>query len=465
MKILYIGGGFVGACSAAVSADSGHDTLVYDIDAQKVAKLSSGNPVEIASCLHEEGLADLIIRSKQRLTFTNDITLVETWAKEVDAVFVCVPTPEKPGSQGETDLKFYEKAVALIGPILVMGQQKRQEQKRIIIINKSTVPVQMIDFTKELFVQHGLTNFGIVSNPEFLIEGKAVEGSIHPDRVVVGAECEEDFKIMRQVYQRFYDSVNVKYIEVNPYEASAAKLLANFLLFSRIVMAYDVVGRVAEIFPGLNYEKIRHILVTEPRIGSWGFYNSLYSGGSCFTKDAASLAHQMEEMGANASIVRNVIDANVFQLDHFFNRSVEAGFDWKDKTVAVLGLAFKQNTNDIRNSGAIMMVEKLLGAGVKKIQVYDPVAMPETKNYFSVEKNPLNEKIIYAADEAQALKGTEALVICTDWQQFKTLPTLIRSSLKAPYLIMDGRRILVTGFEDLKMAGFTVISVGSPTFN
>ncbi len=465
MKILYIGGGFVGACSAAVSADSGHETLVYDIDEQKVAKLNSADPHLITSCLHEEGLADLIIRGKKRLTFTTNLELVKEFALEVDAVFMCVPTPEKMGSLGETDLTYYEKAAALIAPILAEGQAKREVAKRILIVNKSTVPVKMIDYTKELFAKHGLNNFGIVSNPEFLIEGKAVEGSIRPDRVVVGAECEEDFKVMRQVYQRFYDSINVKYIEVNPYEASAAKLLANFLLFSRIVMAYDIVGRAAEIFPGLNYEKIRHILVTEPRIGSWGFYNSLYSGGSCFTKDAASLAHQMEEMGANASIVRDIIDANLLQLNRFFSRAAEAGFDWKGKTVAVLGLAFKQNTNDIRNSGAIMMVEKLLDAGVKQIQVYDPVAIPEAKKYFSIEKNPLNEKIVYAAAEAEALKGTEALIICTDWQQFKSLSTLIHNSLKVPYLIMDGRRMLVTGFEDLKNAGFTVISVGSPTLN
>ena len=319
MKILYVGGGFVGACSAAVSADSGHQTLVYDIDEQKVNKLSSDDRDVIQSCLHEEGLAELLIRNRARIIFTTDLNAVKEFAHDVDAVFMCLPTPEKLGAEGESDLSYYEQAVKDIGPALSTRNSGAQG-KRLVIVNKSTVPIKMIDYTAELFQNQGVNNFGIVSNPEFLVEGKAIEDSIHPDRVVVGAHAPEDFALMRSVYQRFFDSSTVKYIEVNPYEAACAKLLANFLLFNKVVTAYDVVGRTCEYFAHVTYEQVRKILVADPRIGNWGLYDSLYAGGSCFIKDAASLAHQLETSGTRAHLVRGILEANTFQLDHFFVR-------------------------------------------------------------------------------------------------------------------------------------------------
>lgn len=462
MNILYIGGGFVGACSAAVSADSGHQTLIFDVDTDKIAKLSSGDRDTIQSCLHEEGLAELLIRNKNLISFTTDLVQVKEFAHSVDAVFMCLPTPEKVGAEGESDLSYYEQSVKDIGPMLAARNDGTQS-KRLVIVNKSTVPIKMIDYTEELFKNQGVQNFGIVSNPEFLVEGKAIADSIHPDRVVVGANAEADFVVMREVYRRFYDSGTVKYLEVNPYEAACGKLLANYLLFNKIVNAYDVVGRTCEYFPNMNYEQVRKILVADPRIGSWGLYDSLFAGGSCFIKDAASLAHQLESAGTHAHLVRGILDANVFQRDHFFSRAeTEANFDWAQKTVAILGLAFKQDTNDLRNSGALGIIQQLLGAGVAKIKAYDPAAMSEAKKYFNPTKNPLNAKIEYAENIATALQESEAVIICTDWPQFKTAAAMIMENTKPPYLVMDGRRIISADYSELIGKGYGVIAVGSP---
>ena len=245
-----------------------------------------------------------------------------------------------------------------------------------VIVNKSTVPVNMISMTAKIMNEHGVLNFGVVSNPEFLVEGKAIEGSIRPDRVIIGAENEKDFKIMREVYARF-SSTNVKYIETNPYEAAAGKLLANYLLFNKLASTFDVIGRLCEFFPDIKFENVRQIINTDPRIGTWGLYDSVFAGGSCFIKDAASLAHQMEEAGANTHQIRLSLEANKFQRDHFYGRAEkEAGFSWDGKTVAVLGVAFKQNTNDVRNSPAIDIVRHLINSNVSQIKVYDPAALP-----------------------------------------------------------------------------------------
>lgn len=457
MKILYVGGGYVGTCSAVVSADSGHQVLVYDVDSEKVKKFSTDDQEVIESCLHEEGLAEMLMRNRSRIIFTDDKEVLEKFSEEVTAIFMCLPTPEKHEANGESDLSFFEGAVKIIGPFLA----KRKKNQRIVIVNKSTVPIKMIDYTAELFEREGVRNFGIVSNPEFLVEGKAIERSANPDRIVIGANTEDDFKIMREVYRSSYGVNGVEYIEVNPYEAAAGKLLANYILLNKVVVGFDVVGRTCEQFSNIGYESVRRILASDPRIGSWGLYDSLFAGGSCFIKDAGSLAHQLEAVGGRAVMVRNTLEANVFQLEHFFQRAEdEAGFSWVGKTVAVLGLAFKQGTNDIRNSGSIGIIQRLLGSGVDKVQVYDPAAMTETKKYFS--KNPLNVNIIYFEDELSAIKGSDAAVICTDWPQFKKLGKLIPEVVKPPYLIMDGRRIIQTDHNLLSSQGFDVITVGSP---
>lgn len=461
MKILYIGSGYVGTCSAAVMADSGHDVLVYDIDPKKIKMLASNNVEEIESCLLEDGLCKMLANNKERITFTADYKDVVKALDEVDAVFMCLPTPEKEGAEGESDLSYYYKAAETLAENLVK-RNKGQQTKYVVIVNKSTVPVNMINMTAKIMNEHGVINFGVVSNPEFLVEGKAIEGSIRPDRVIIGAEKEEDFKIMREVYARF-SSTNVKYIETNPYEAAAGKLLANYLLFNRLAVTFDVIGRLCEFFPSIKFENVRQIINTDARIGTWGLYDSVYAGGSCFIKDAASLAHQLEEAGANTHQVRLSLEANKFQRDHFYSRAEkEAGFSWDGKTVAVLGVAFKQNTNDVRNSPAIDIVRHLINSNIGKIKIYDPAAIPMFKNLFGVDKDPRYEKIEYFDTEEEVLKDSDACLILTDWAQFRLLAEKIQSICPAPYLIMDGRRLICEKYDELQAAGYDIVSVGSP---
>lgn len=461
MKILYIGSGYVGTCSAAVMADSGHEVLVYDIDEKKIKMLASNDVEEIEACLLEDGLCKMLVNNKERITFTSNYNDILKTLDDADAIFMCLPTPEKEGSEGESDLSYYYIAANKLAENLVKRNSGKQS-KYVVIVNKSTVPVNMINMTAKTMNEHGVLNFGVVSNPEFLVEGKAIEGSIRPERVVIGAEKEEDFKIMRQVYARF-SSTNIKYIETNPYEAAAGKLLANFLLFNRLAVTFDVVGRLCEFFPNIKFENVRQIISTEPRIGTWGLYDSVYAGGSCFIKDAASLAHQMEEAGANTHQVRLSLEANKFQRDHFYSRAEkEAGFVWEGKTVAILGVAFKQNTNDVRNSSAIDIVRHLINSNVNKIQIYDPAAILMFKSLFNQDKDTRYKKITYFDTEEEALSGSNACLILTDWAQFRLLGEKIPLICPPPYLIMDGRRLICANYDELRDKGYDIITVGSP---
>ncbi|MBI5412961.1 UDP-glucose/GDP-mannose dehydrogenase family protein [Candidatus Peregrinibacteria bacterium] len=461
MNILYIGAGFVGTCSAAVSADSGHGALVYDINKERIRKLSSGKRDVIESCLFEDGLAELLIRCKKNITFTNSAPEMKKFIDRVDAIFMCLPTPEKAGEEGQSNLSYYEAACETLAKMLSKRQGGKQSSY-VVIINKSTLPISMIDRTKEILEAHKVKNFGIVSNPEFLVEGKAVYDSIHPDRVVIGAENEKDFKIMRALYQRFYTSSSVKYIEVNPHEAEAGKLLANFMLFSRLALCFDVIGRTCESFPRISFERVRDILKIDPRIAPWGLYDSLYAGGSCFIKDAASLAYQLESAGGNAELVRGVLGANNYQLDHFLSRiHAEAHAIIKGVRIALFGAAFKQHTNDVRNSGAIRATEFFLQEGAQEIKVYDPAATDEFKRVFNPKKDAQYKKITYTKSEDACLKSTSMAFIATDWPQFQSLAEIIQKTVKAPYLIMDGRRMLCNSYNNLQSAGFSIIAVGS----
>lgn len=459
MKILYFGAGYVGACSAAISADSGHEILVYDINQELVKSLSSNDKDTIESRLYEKGLGDLIIRNKQRIKFTYDLTDLEKFIDTAEAVFMCLPTPEK-DSSGETNLAFYDAAAKTLAELLVKRNNGAQGQY-VLLINKSTVPIEMANRTKEIMEAADVKNFGAGSNPEFLVEGKAIEGSIRPARIVVGAWNEKDFSIFRDIYSRFIEAPNVNYIEVNPLEAAASKLLANFMLFNRLANCFDVVGRVCEKFQGMHFENIRKILIADSRIGDWGFYDSLFAGGSCFIKDARSLSYQLKSQGGAVDLVDDCLAANQRQLTNFLNRAkAELNFNWAGKTAALLGLAFKRDTNDVRNSAAIEVAKFLLGAGVKKIKAYDPVANNNFLRYFSGKNGA--DKIELSENEIGAMAGAEILIITGDWPQFRELDGLIKQNLPKGVIIMDGRRMLQQKYSELTQAGYSIIAVGSP---
>jgi len=446
----------VGACSAAVSADSGHNTLVFDIDTEKIAAFASLDKTRIESYLHEKELAEMCAQHADHLRFTSDYQEVFAFLDTCDAVFMCLPTPEI-GETGESNLTYYTAAAEQLAVALAKRNGGAQ-QKYVVIVNKSTVPIDMIDMTKELLMKAGVTNFGVVSNPEFLVEGKAIEGSIRPDRVVVGAESEQDFGIMRNIYNRFYTSSTVGYLEVSPKEAAAGKLLANYYLFSKLAQCFDVIGRTCEAFDDVTFENVRSIITADKRISNWGFYNSLYAGGSCLIKDARSLSHQLQTAGKVSSLVNETYLANKRQLELFLSRpETEAGFDWQGKTVALLGLAFKQDTNDTRNSPSLDIVRFLQEKRVKEVRLYDPVA----NDMFGMDF-PASEQLVYMADIRSATMHADVVIIATDWPQFRQVAEVLLALPEKNALIMDGRRMLQHRYDELQKAGFSLIAVGSP---
>lgn len=455
MKLLYIGAGFVGTCSAAVSADSGHDVLVYDIDKNKIEALNSFDRDRIEDCLHEQGLGDLLVRNQERIKFINNYTQVELFLDDVDAIFMCLPTPEI-GETGESDLSYYKSAAEQLAQALVY-RNNNEQNKYVVIINKSTVPIEMIDQTQDIMNEYGVKDIGVVSNPEFLVEGKAIEGALKPDRVVIGAWNKKDFDVMRRLYHRFSDSPTVQYLEVNPKEAAAGKLLANFYLFLKLANCFDVIGRVSETFDDVSFEQLRKIISSDKRLGSWGLFDSLYAGGSCMVKDARSLSYQLQTEGVETPIIDEVYLANRRQLRLFLSRGEQdAHIDWKNKKVALLGTAFKRGTNDVRNSPSIDIVRFLQDKGIAEIHVHDFAARENFKSMFEEFHN-----MSYTTDIEESLKDVDVCIIATDWPQYRSIMPDLKSQMQGG-IIMDGRRILQHVYDELNESGFDIIAVGSP---
>ena len=218
---------------------------------------------------------------------------------------------------------------------------------------------------------------------------------------------------------------------------------------------------VCEKFDGLNFENIRKILIADKRIGGWGLYDSLFAGGSCFIKDARSLFYQLKSQGVNTDIIDSILTANQRQLDTFLARAKEElNFDWKGKTVGILGLAFKQDTNDVRNSASLKVAEFLFDQDVAKINAFDPTAGNNYLKYFANNKD--SNKINLVDSEIKAISDVDVLIIATDWPQFRELTQIIKNNLSKGAIIMDGRRILQHKYKEFAEAGYNIIAVGSP---
>jgi UDPglucose 6-dehydrogenase len=304
-------------------------------------------------------------------------------------------------------------------------------------------------------------NFGVASNPEFLPEGDAVEKSRRPDRVVVGADTEEDFEILRHLYPQFVNHVRIAYRETTPETAEAIKYVSNTLLLTYISFWNGVGARLGETFENVIMEDLKLGVTSDARISTWGSYVSNGAGGSCFGKDIQSLIYQLRRSNQSARLLEEVFGINEFQKSYLIERAiVEANFNFNNKTVALLGLAFKKRTNDIRDSSALVVAEGLLARGVKSIKAYDPLALAEAKHYFDPNKNYLFEKISYHDSVQEAVADTDALFISTDWEEFRGLTSTIEKLVKPPYLVIDGRRMLAD-YRALVKKGYTYLAVGS----
>ena len=453
MKIIVAGTGYVGLVHAAVCSEYGHEVYAYDIDADKIKAFSTGQTEEIEKYVNEPGLTNIIKETLGKyLFFTSDLDSI---LEGTDAIFMCLPTP--PNLDGSTNLTFYNAAAENIA----MTVAKRKDKRRIVFVNKSTVPIGTARHLQEIMDTHDVENFGVASNPEFLAEGTAVAQARNPDRVVVGCDNEEDFKILRRVYSQFVNHVRVKHIETTPESAEAIKYVANTLLLTYISFWNGVGAKIGEKYPNVKIDDLRLGVTADDRISTWGSSVSNGAGGSCFGKDIASLIYQMRKVNVSTKMLEASYEVNEFQKVYLIDRAItEAGFQFNNKTIAVLGLAFKKHTNDMRDASSIKVIESLLGKGVAKIKAYDPLAIETAMAEFSTSKNILFEKIDYFHTAKEALEGSHALFISSDCEEFRGLSRTIEESVKPPYLVMDGRR-MIADFEEMVSKGFSYLAVGA----
>ncbi|HSH02750.1 MAG TPA: nucleotide sugar dehydrogenase [Anaerolineae bacterium] len=453
MKIIVVGTGFVGLPHAAVSSEYGHHVIAYDIDQKRIDAYKTGKRAQIERYVNEPGLASVVAETKDKnLFFTTDLTKV---IEGVDVVFMCLNTPPK--RDGSTDMSYYLNASTHLAALLA----QREKKNRVVIVNKSTVPIGTARMLERILQEHGAENVGVASNPEFLAQGNAVEGSRRPDRIVVGADTEEDLELLRHVYSQFVNHVRIRYIETTPETAEAIKYMSNTLLLTYISFWNGVGARLAETVPNIRMEDLKVGVTADSRISTWGSYVSNGAGGSCFGKDIQSLIYQLRQAGRSTDLLQAVYDINEYQKTYLVDRAVyEADFNFNQKKIALLGLAFKKRTNDMRDSAALKAVEALLARGVAEIRAYDPLAMEAAKRYwFNPENNHLFERITYHETAEEAIAGSDALFISTDWEEFRSLSEIIEKTVKPPYLILDGRRML-TDVEELVAKGYTHLSVG-----
>ncbi len=454
MKIIVAGTGFVGLTHAAVCSEYGHEVYAYDIDQKRLAAYRSAERDQIEHYVSEPGLASIIQENINRyLFFIDDLSPV---IEGVDAIFLCLPTP--PNRDGSSDLSFYFDALNHIAGLLA----QRTDQRRVVLINKSTVPIGTARQLERVLRDHNVPNAGVASNPEFLPEGNAVEKSRHPDRVVVGGDTEDDFRIMRRIYSQFVNHVRIAFIETTPETAEAIKYVANTLLLTYISFWNGVGARLGESMPNVRMEDLKRGVTSDNRISTWGSYVSNGAGGSCFGKDIQSLIYQLKTAGQKTDLLQSVYGINEYQKTYLIDRAVnEAGVRFNNKTVALLGLAFKQRTNDMRDSSSLQVVEALLGRGVREIRAYDPLATSEAKRFLNPEHNHLFERITYHDSPKAALEGSDMLFISTDWEEFRGLSSTIENTVKPPFLIIDGRR-MIPDYNELVERGYGYLAVGSP---
>jgi UDPglucose 6-dehydrogenase len=453
MKIIVIGTGYVGLVHAAVCSEYGHEVYAYDNDNKKIEAFSGGKTEDIERFVNEPGLIHIIRETLNRyLFFSSDL---EAIIEGTDAVFLCLPTP--PNLDGSTNLSFYDDAIQYLGNITA----QRKDQRRIVFVNKSTVPIGTARRLEKIMKSYKTPNFGVASNPEFLAEGTAVNQARRPDRVVIGCDHKEDFKILRRVYSQFVHHVRIKYIETTPETAESIKYVANTMLLTYISFWNGVGAKIGEKIPNVKIDDLRLGVTADDRISTWGSFVSNGAGGSCFGKDIASLIYQLRQVNVSTKMLEASYEVNEYQKIYLVNRAItEAGFKFNNKTIAVLGLAFKKHTNDMRDASSIKVIESLLGKGVACINAYDPLANEAAQEVFDPAKNNLFEKIIYFDSAAEAIKESDALFISSDCEEFRGLSRTIEETVTPPYLVMDGRR-MIPDYEDLIGKKYSYLSVGS----
>ncbi len=437
MNIAVVGTGYVGLVSGACFAETGAVVTCVDIDKDKVERLTRG---EIP--IYEPGLDELVLKNIKagRLKFTTSLADI---LNEQEVVFSAVGTP--PDEDGSADLKYVLQVAQTIGEHL---------NRHLVVVTKSTVPVGTSKKVKET-IQKALdkrnvnVSFDVASNPEFLKEGNAIKDFMSPDRVVVGVESEKAKQILSRLYKPFLlNNFRVLFMDIP--SAEMTKYAANSMLATRISFMNDI-ANLCELV-GADVNMVRAGIGSDTRIGRKFLYAGCGYGGSCFPKDVKALIKTAEDNGYNLQVLKAVEEVNKNQKQVLFNKlcKVYGKDNLKGKTIALWGLAFKPDTDDMRDSTALVVINLLLEAGCH-IKAYDPIAMNECKRR-------LGDKITYCKDMYEATLDADALLLLTEWQEFR-LPTwdVIKRVMKTPLLI-DGRNIFDA--KELNEAGFTYYGIG-----
>ena len=436
MKIAVIGTGYVGLVTGTCFAETGNHVICVDNDPAKLEKLNQADLT-----IYEPGLELLFYRNiaKKRLSFTDDLGVA---IENSEIVFLCLPTPQ--GEDGSADLSYVFSAAKEIASTL----KKLGCESDKVIVNKSTVPVGTSSAVKAIFQKEGVANVDVVSNPEFLREGFALEDFMRPDRIVIGSDNKASLEKMKALYEPFVRQGN-PIIEMDPVSAELTKYASNSYLAMRITYMNELANLCERV--GANVDLVRIGMGTDNRIGKRFLFAGIGYGGSCFPKDVNALIRTSVEMGSEMQILTAVDRLNKERklllvdrvLDHF-NKDV------KGRQLAVWGLAFKPNTDDMREAPAVAIIRRLLDLGAK-VSAYDPVAMQNARFYFK-------DSILYAEDEYAALNGSDALLVVTEWNEFRNPDfALMKSKLKQP-LVFDGRNIFEP--DKMKELGFAYYSIG-----
>ena len=436
MNIAIVGTGYVGVVSGACFSEMGIEVTCVDVDENKITKLLNGEMP-----IYEPDLEDLVARNVKadRLHFTTDLT---TCLDHVEIIFSAVGTP--PDEDGSADLKYVLEVARTVG---------RHIKKHVVLVTKSTVPVgtakKVRTAVQEELDKRGVNiEFDVASNPEFLKEGAAIKDFMTPDRVVVGVESERAKKMMEKLYRPFtLNGYPILIMDVP--SAEMTKYAANAMLATRISFMNDIANLCERV--GANVDNVRKGMGTDSRIGSRFLYAGCGYGGSCFPKDVKALVHTGIENGYHMRVIEAVEEVNEEQKNIVFNKlSTAFNGDLKGKTIAIWGLSFKPETDDMREAPALVVIDKLLKAGAV-INVFDPIAMDETKRR-------IGDVVTYCKDMYEAVIDADAIALMTEWKQFR-MPSwaIIRKAMKN-YVVVDGRNIY--DGEELKELGFTYSRIG-----
>jgi len=431
MKIAVIGTGYVGLVSGTCFAETGNDVVCVDIDVNKVQKLSNGQIT-----IYEPGLEKLFLRNlkEERLRFTNNL---EEGIKDAQIIFLALPTP--PGEDGSADLKYILGVSDQLGKIL-------KEYK--VIVDKSTVPVGTAEKVHAAIRKNYKGEFDVVSNPEFLREGVAVDDFMKPDRVVIGTSSERARKLMNDLYSPYVRQGN-PIIFMDERSAELTKYAANSFLATKITFMNEIALLCERL--GADVDMVRRGIGSDERIGKRFLFPGIGYGGSCFPKDVQALVKSSQEVDYEFRILDAVMDVNEKQKLHLMPKISRFFKDnLKGKHFALWGLAFKPNTDDIREAPALYMIDALVKAGAT-VSVFDPEAMNNVRNL-------LGNKVTYAETQYEALEGADALIIATEWNEFRT-PNFLKivTSLKNK-VIFDGRNLF--DIAAIRELGFYYESVG-----